>query len=146
MRYFLIFTIFILTLLLIFHGINPNLIIKHSPDEEIQQTIIFKKATGNISKLKTIIENCKKESEPQTAEEESENLPREQKLLNELELIVAYQNLTLAQYKYKEIQSKSVKREVPFAEVQKAYRELETAELYFNRLLENYPQGKELFR
>ncbi len=148
MRYILFLIVCSLTLMLIFIGINPRLSPHKEETIEISDTVLFKKATTNISRLKSAIENCVKVSEKniETEEAEIETLPPEQKLLKELELIFAYQNKTIAKYKYEEIQSKSLNRKVSPADVQKAYRELESAELYLSRLLENYPQGIELLK
>lgn len=148
MRYILFLTICILTLVLVFIGINPRLSPQKEEAIKISDTVLLKKATGNISKLRATIEKCTKTSEEDTEskEAEGETLPPEQKLLKELELIISYQNKTIAKYKYEEIQSKSLNREVSPADVQKAYRELESAELYFSRLIENYPHGAELFK
>lgn len=148
MRYILFLTVCLITLILILIGINPQLSSQREDGAEISDAVLFKKATGNISRLKSAIENCVKVSEENTETEEAKEviLLLEQKLLKELELIIAYQNKTIAKYKYEEIQSKSLNREVSPADVQKAYRELESAELYLSRLLENYPQGAALFK
>jgi len=148
MRYFLFSVVCILTLILIFLGINPHFISSRENDNFLPETILFKKATGNISKLRAIIENCPQvlSKKNEVIEGAVETIAPEQKLLKELEVIIAYQNKVITQYKYEEIQKKSLKREVSSADVQKAYRELESAELYLLRLLENYPQGLELIK
>jgi len=148
MRYFLFSVVCILTLILILLGINPHFISSHEDNNLIPETILFKKATGNISKLRAVIDNCPQVSSEknEVVEGSEETITPEQKLLKELEIIVAYQNKVITQYKYEEIQEKSLKREVSSADVQKAYRELESAELYLSRLLENYPQGFELIK
>jgi len=148
MRVLLISSVCILTLILILLGINPQPIFQIEGTNDNLEIVLFKKATGNISKLRAIIENCAKVSleDTETVENEGETISIEQKILKELELIVAYQNKVIAKYKYDETQKKSIKREVSLADVQKAYRELESAELYLSRLLETYPQGTELLK
>ncbi len=148
MRVLLISSVCILTLILILLGINPQPIFQREGTNDNLEIVLFKKATGNISKLRAIIENCAKVSleDTETVENEGETISIEQKILKELELIVAYQNKVIAKYKYDETQKKSIKREVSLADVQKAYRELESAELYLSRLLETYPQGTELLK
>lgn len=148
MRYFLFSVVCILTLILILIGINPNFISSEEDSHFLPETILFKKATGNISKLRAVIENCPQvpANKNEDIEGTEETIAPEQKLLRELELIIAYQNKVITQYKYAEIQEKSLKREVSPADVQKAYRELESAELYLSRLLENYPEGLELLK
>jgi len=146
MRYFLFFIVCILTLILILLGINPHFISSDKDSNHFPDAILFKKAMANISKLRAIIENCPRGSSEnnEVIEGTEEAIAPGQKLLKELELMLAYQNKVIAHCKYEEIQNKSLKREVSFADVQKAYRELESAELYLSRLLENYPQGTEL--
>ncbi|HOV32756.1 MAG TPA: hypothetical protein PLX23_05275 [Candidatus Hydrogenedens sp.] len=150
MRYLLVFTVVFIALILIITGIKPDLIPEEADTPNIVETVIAKKASNNISKLSAVIKNCIKVSEAESEKEENkdnkESIPPEEKLLRELELIIAYQNAMIARFNFHEVNEKSLKRAATPVELQKAHRDYESAELYFTRLLEKYPEGVELFK
>ncbi len=150
MRYFLVFIVVSIAVILVITGIKPNLLYEGKNTPEISGTVIAKKASNNVSKLSAIVKNCVKVSEAEGEKEENENnkeaLPAEEKLLKELELIIAYQNAMIARLNFHEVNEKSLTRAATPVELQKAHRDYESAELYFTRLLEKYPEGVELFK
>jgi len=145
-----VFTVVFIALILIITGIKPDLIPEEADTPNIVETVIAKKASNNISKLSAVIKNCIKVSEAESEKEENkdnkESIPPEEKLLRELELIIAYQNAMIARFNFHEVNEKSLKRAATPVELQKAHRDYESAELYFTRLLEKYPEGVELFK
>ncbi len=149
MRYLLASTVIFIALILVITGIKPDLISEEEDTPNIAETVITKKASNNISKLSAVVKNCIKVSETENEKEANDNketISPEEKLLKELELIIAYQNAMIARFNYHEIHERSLKRTATPVELQKARRDYESAELHFTRLLEKYPEGVELFR
>lgn len=109
--------------------------------------LIFNRGMANIKKIRSYIQECMESGDSEKKSvgdsiEDRSSLSRDyQDVLRELEIIFAYQNYLVSRGNYVELREKSFRREVPYTEVNSYYREYESAKLYLERLLEQYPEG-----
>jgi|GEM_PF-1232399 len=116
--------------------------------EDIERTsspnyLIFTKGIANIKRVKNHIQECldKKNEEGGEAQENKEQLNNFLSTLKELEVILVYQNYLIAKNNYIEAKEKSLRREPSPVDVNSAYREYESAKLYLERMIEQYPES-----
>lgn len=140
-----------LSLLLVLFSFIPLVISEEIFSSTESNQVIFNKAISNIKKINIFLDECieqKKLSDEIEGNftEESGITNNIRSILRDTELILIYQNYLIAKNSYIDLREKFLRREVTSAEVNSAYRDYESAKLYLDRMLKQYPEGLNLLR
>jgi len=149
MRWIFFGIVIVVSLVLSFSAFVPFLFPEVIVQSSEPNQLIFSRAMANIKKINMYIQRCKEgEDDVKGGEAESrgkgESSDELQKRLKELELILAYQNYLIAKNNYITIKERSLRKEISSGEVNSSYREYESARLYLERMLEQFPAGVDI--
>lgn len=151
MRFLVPLIVVFIAVIMIIGGIFPNLLQPISPIEGNTERV-FKRGMTNIDKLERELLNWKEEINTNKEFVEDDNKKREdifkelEDALKEMRVVLAYQHYLILQMQYNELLDQSRYRQVDQSELNRAFRAMEDANIYLNRLLKDYPQAEQILK